>query len=103
MGVLNHHSIDNCDVEVHPSGCQFECTSDSVPDPDTTPIKSIDYDEMYQLLKLFHSEHEYDILGVDIYMRQDLIVVAPSSKMYTFYNVLFHKYGGANDSVKNCI
>ena len=42
MGILNHHSIDNGDVEFHPSEFPFEPNSESVPDPDTTPIKSID-------------------------------------------------------------
>ena len=50
MGRLNHHSIDNGDVEVFPSEYQFEYTYDSVPDPYTTTIKSIDYDEMDQLV-----------------------------------------------------
>ena len=50
MGRLNHHSIDNGDVEVHPSEFPVEFNSESVPDPDTTPIKSIDDDEMDHLL-----------------------------------------------------
>ena len=45
MGILNHHSIDNGDVEFHPLEFPFESNSESVPDPDTTPIKSIDDDE----------------------------------------------------------
>ena len=44
MRRLNHHDIDNFDVEVHPSDFTVECNSDSIPDPDTTPIKSIDDD-----------------------------------------------------------
>ena len=44
MGRLNHHAIDNSDVEVHPSDFSVEFNSESVPDPDTTPIRSIDYD-----------------------------------------------------------
>ena len=30
-------------------------------------------------------------------------MVAPPSKFYTVSNVLFHKYGGANDAVTNCM
>ena len=36
--------IDNYDVEVHPSEFTVEFNSESVPDLDTTPIKSIDDD-----------------------------------------------------------
>ena len=39
VGILNHHSIYNGDVEVHPSLFPFEYNSESVPDPYTTPIK----------------------------------------------------------------
>ena len=55
---LNHHSIDNGDVEVHPSGFPFVSNSESVIYLDTTPIKSIDYYEMYHLFELFHSIHK---------------------------------------------
>ena len=34
-------------------------------------------------------------------MLQYLLVVAPLSKIYTVYIVLFHKYGGANVAVTN--
>ena len=44
MGRLNHHAIYDGGVEVHPSEYPFESNSESVPDPDTTPIKSI-YDD----------------------------------------------------------
>ena len=54
MGRLNHHAIDNGDVDVHPSEFPFEYNSESIPDTDTTPIKSIDDDEMDHLLELFH-------------------------------------------------
>ena len=57
MGRLNHHAIDNGDVEVHPSEFPVEFISEFVPDLDTTPIKSIDDDEMDHLLELFQSEH----------------------------------------------
>ena len=67
-GRLNHHSIDNGDVEVYPSEYPFEYTSDSIPDPDTTLIKSIDDDEMDQLLGFFHLYHDDDILNVELQM-----------------------------------
>ena len=44
MGRLNHYSVDNGDVEVHPSDSPVEFNPELVPDPDTTPIKSIDDD-----------------------------------------------------------
>ena len=50
MGRLNHHVIGNFEVEVHPSEFTVEYNSESVTDPDTTPIKSIDDDEMDHLL-----------------------------------------------------
>ena len=55
MGTLNHYAIDNVDFEVRPSEFPDEFNSYYVPDPDTTPIKSIDDDEMYHLLEFFHS------------------------------------------------
>ena len=70
MGKLNHHAIYNCDVEVHPSYFPLESHSKSVPDPDTTPIKSIDDDEMDNLLELFNSEHDEYLLDVDLHMLQ---------------------------------
>ena len=39
MGVINHHAIDNGDVEFHPSEFTVEFNTELVPDPDTTPIK----------------------------------------------------------------
>ena len=47
MGKLNHHAIDNSDIT---SEFPVESSYDSVPDPDITPIKSIDDDEMDHLL-----------------------------------------------------
>ena len=47
---LNHHAIDNGDVQVYHSAYPFESAYDPVPNPDTTPIKSIDDNEMDQLL-----------------------------------------------------
>ena len=46
MGRINHNTVDNDDVEVHPTEFQFQSNSESVPDPDTTPIKSINDDGM---------------------------------------------------------
>ena len=53
MWILNRHSIDNGGVDVYPLYYIFYHTSESVPDLDTTPIKSIDDDEMDQLLQSF--------------------------------------------------
>ena len=64
MGKLNHHAIDNSDVKIPTSDFPVESNYESVPDPDTTPIKSIDDDEMDYLLELFHSKHNEDILDV---------------------------------------
>ena len=52
---LNHHTIDHVDVEVYPSEFPVESNSESVPDLETTLIKSIDDDEMDHILELFHS------------------------------------------------
>ena len=70
MGRLYHNAIDNSDVEVHPSDFPVEFNSKSVPDPDTTPIKSIDDDEMGRLLGFFYSENDEDLLGVELHMLQ---------------------------------
>ena len=42
IGIRNHHAIDNSDVKAHTSDFSVEFNSESVPDPDTTTIKSID-------------------------------------------------------------
>ena len=70
MGKLNHHDIDNSDVKIPTSDVRVEPNCDSVTDPDTTPIKSIDDDEMDHLLEFFHSEHDEDLLDVDLQMLQ---------------------------------
>ena len=44
MGKLNHSSIDNVDVEVHPSDFPFGSNSEYISYPENTPIKSIDDD-----------------------------------------------------------
>ena len=43
-GRLNHHAIDNGDVEVYPSEFSIESNYESVPDTYTTKIKST-YDD----------------------------------------------------------
>ena len=101
MGRLNHHAINNGDVEVHPSYFPVEFNSELVTDIETTPIKSIDDDEMDHLLEFFHSEHDKDIMDVDIDILQYLLVFAPPSKFYTVSTLLFHKYVGVNSSVTN--
>ena len=50
MGILNHQAVDNGGVEVYLSEFPVEFDSESVPDLDTTPIKSIDDDEMDNFL-----------------------------------------------------
>ena len=70
IGIFNHHFIDNGDVEVHSSEFPVEYNSESVPYTDTTPIKSIYDDEMDDLLELLHSEHDDDIMDVDLQIIQ---------------------------------
>ena len=81
----------------------MESTSDSVPDPDKNPIKSVDDDEMYLLLELFHSYHDDDISDVDIHMLKAWLVISTSSKSYTVSTMLFYKHVGDNVWVKNPI
>ena len=100
MGKLNHHAIDNGDIT---SDIPVESSYDSAPYSDTPPIKSIDYDEMDHLLEFFHSEHDDDFLYVELQMLQAWLVVAPPTKIYTVSTVLFHKDGGANVAVTNCM
>ena len=58
---------------------------------------------MDHILEFFHSEHNADILDVDIHMLKYWLVVAPPSKFHTVYIVLFHKYGGSNVAVTYCM
>ena len=58
---------------------------------------------MDHLLELFHSEHDDDYLDIDLQMLQAWLVVAPPSIFYTISTLLFHKYGGANVAVTNCM
>ena len=67
MGKINHHDIDNGDIT---SDVPVESSYDSVPDPKTTPIKSIDDAEMDHLLEFFQSEHDDNLLDVDLQILQ---------------------------------
>ena len=67
VGKINNHAIDNGDIT---SDVPAESRYDSVPDPDTAPIKSIDDDEMDHLLEFLHSEHDDNLLDVDLQMLQ---------------------------------
>ena len=58
---------------------------------------------MNRLLENFHSKDDEDFLDVDIYMLQAILMVAPNSKSYIVSNVLFHKDGGSNVAVTNCM
>ena len=98
---LNNNDVDNGDVEVYPSDYPFESTSESVPNTDTTMIKSIYDDEMDQILKLSRSYHDDGILDVDLQVIQDLIVVAPFSILVS--TVFIPKYRGEIFSVTNCM
>ena len=51
MGKLNHNAIDNGDEKIPTSYFPVESNYESVPDPDTSQIKSIDDDEMDHLLE----------------------------------------------------
>ena len=70
MGRIIHHTIYNGNVQVHTSDFLVEFNSESVLDPDTNPIKSIDYDEMDHLLEFLHSENDEDIMYVGLHMLQ---------------------------------
>ena len=66
MGRLNHHSVDNNDVNFQTLGYPFGSTSDSVPDTDTTPTKSIGDSEMDQLVEISHPEHYDNMLDAEL-------------------------------------
>ena len=70
MGILNHYAIDNGDVKIPASEVPIELKYDSFTDPYTTPIKYIHDDEIYHLLELFHSEHDDDLIDVDLQILQ---------------------------------
>ena len=69
-GRLNHHAVDNGDLDIYPTDYALKYGYDSVPEPYNTPIKSIDDDEMEQILQLSHLEHDDDLLDLDQYMIQ---------------------------------
>ena len=58
---------------------------------------------MDQLLELFHSDHDGDIMDVDLQMIPPWLVVSLYSKMYIVSMVLFHNDGGYNVGVTNCM
>ena len=58
---------------------------------------------MVHLREFLDSEHDADILDVDLQMLQAWLVVAPTSKLNTVSTVLLHKYGRKNVAVKNCM
>ena len=70
VGKLNHYVIDNGDVKIPTSDFPVDSNYESVPDPDNTPIKSIDDDEIDHLVVFLNSEHDEDLLDVDIQMLQ---------------------------------
>ena len=53
-GRLNNNEVDNGGVEVYLLYYPLEYTSDSVPDPDNTPINSIGDDELGKIMELSH-------------------------------------------------
>ena len=67
IGNLYYHAIDNVDIN---SDVPVDSSYDSILDPETTPIKPIDDDEIDHLLEFFHSEHDDDLLDVDLQMLQ---------------------------------
>ena len=69
-GILNNNAVDNGDVKIHTSYFPVEFNSESFTYPDTNKIKSIDDDEMYHLLELFHSGNDEDLLDVDLHILQ---------------------------------
>ena len=69
-GKLNHHAIDNSDVKLSPLYFQVEFNYESIPDPDTAPIKSNNDCKIDHLLELFHSENDEDLLGVELQIIQ---------------------------------
>ena len=70
MGKLNHRAIYNGDIQIPTSDVPVESKYYSVHYPETTPIKSIDDDEMDHLLEFFQSEHDNNLIDVDLQMLQ---------------------------------
>ena len=54
---------------------------------------------MDHIQEFFHSEHDDDLLDVDLQILRYWLVLAPPSKFYKVSPVLFHKDGGANVAV----
>ena len=54
---------------------------------------------IWKTLEILHSEHDDDLLNVDLHMIQAWIVVSTSAIFYKVSIVLFHKYAGENISV----
>ena len=68
MGRLNNYAFDHGYVGFYLSYYSLEHPHYSVPDPYNTLIKSIYDDEMYQLLELFHLDHDDDLLDDELQM-----------------------------------
>ena len=67
-----------------------------------TPLKSNQLMMMKWTISWNSSTRNFfDLLDVDLQMIQGWLVVTPSSKAYTVYTILFHKYGGANVAFTN--
>ena len=77
MGILNHHAIYNEDIKIPTPDVPFESSYESVLDPYTIPINSIDDDEKDHILKFLHSEHDENLLGVDLQMIQAWLLFDP--------------------------
>ena len=52
-GILNHHAVDNGNVELYPPDYPLGYLSDSVPDIDNTPIMFISDDELGKIYPIF--------------------------------------------------
>ena len=55
------------------------------------------------MMKLFHTNHDNNILNVDLQMLQTRLVLARPSNFYTVSTVFCHKDRGANFAVTNCM
>ena len=68
---------------------------------DNTPIMATNNDKLVQLLELFLSDYDYDILDVDLHMLHDWLVGALSSKFYKVSTLLCYKHRVSNVGVTN--
>ena len=57
---------------------------------------------MDQLLESFHSDHDDNLLDIELRILPYWLVVSPSSNFYTLFTMLFHKCWEENVAVKNC-